>query len=184
MKSQVALCVLLLASSTIFAQKVKTGFKKGTNFAQYKTYSVAPGEMPAQKPILREIIKNTIQQEFAKRGLTQVESGGDLILVHDGSIDYQGNVALTTLYIPLPGYNDIFWDPTMWVGGNVGWAVSGTYFQQGTLALEFVDPKAKAVVWIGTVRQSINFELDSKEKTMKLLDKAIVKLIDEYPPKG
>ncbi len=184
MKWRVVLCLLLFTSTSLFAQKVKTGYKKGTNFAQYKTYTVAPGEMPAQKPVLREIMKNAIQQEFQKRGLTQVESGGDLILVHGGSMDYRGNVALTTLYLPLPGFDDLIWDPSMWIGGNVGWAVSGTYFQQGTLALEFVDPKTKQIVWMGTVKQSVNFELDSKEKTMNLIDKAIVKLIDQYPPKG
>ena len=175
-------CVVVLCANG-FAQKIKVGHKKGIDFRQYKTFTVAPTGMPTDYPILLEIVQGAIQQEFATRGLKQVDKGGDLILVASGALVWQVNQQLTSPYLPLPGLDDLVFDPSMWVGSDVDWIVEGSYFQQGTLALQFVDPKKKEVVWIGTVKQSIDLQNDTKEKSMDLVNKAVTKLIDEYPPK-
>ncbi len=183
MKLRAVLLLLLLASSSSIAQKVKTGHKKGTDFRQYHTFTFAPVELPIRRPLLAEMVKNGIVSEFEKRGLKQMESAGDLVLVAAGALDYQGNMAITTAYVPVPGYNNVIWDPGWWVGSTIAWSSSGTFFQQGTLVLQLMDAKTNEVVWMGTVKQSVNLDLDSKEKTLKLIDKAIVKLVSEYPPK-
>ncbi len=177
------LCVVILSASA-FAQKVKVGYKKGVDFHQFKTFTLAPTGMPTDYPLIVEIIQGAIQQEFATRGLTQVDKNGDLILVTGGSLVWQENQQLTSPFLPLPGLDDLVFDPSMWAGSDVYWIVDSSTFQQGTLVLQFVDPKKKEVVWIGTVKQSIDLQNDPKEKSMDLVNKAATKLIDEYPPKG
>ncbi len=55
------------------------------------------------------------------------------------------------------------------------------YVPEGTLVVNLVDRNANKVVWTGTVKQKLDME--NKTKSLKLIDKAIVKLLKEFPPK-
>jgi len=47
--------------------------------------------------------------------------------------------------------------------------------------LNLIDRNANKVVWTGTVKQKLDME--NKKKSLKLIDKAIVKLLKDFPPR-
>jgi hypothetical protein len=56
------------------------------------------------------------------------------------------------------------------------------YVPEGTLALTFVDRPSNKVVWCGTVTEKLDIE--NKKKSLERVDKAIAKLLKQFPPKG
>jgi hypothetical protein len=56
------------------------------------------------------------------------------------------------------------------------------YVPEGTLALTFVDRASNKVVWCGTVTEKLDIE--NKKKSLERVDKAIAKLLKQFPPKG
>jgi hypothetical protein len=68
----------------------------------------------------------------------------------------------------------------MWTGAN-GTSTAGTYVPEGTLLLTFVDRASNKVVWSGSVKQKLDIE--KKNKSLELADKAVIKLLKEFPGK-
>jgi hypothetical protein len=48
--------------------------------------------------------------------------------------------------------------------------------------LQFVDRSANKLVWGGTVSQKLDVE--NKKKSLDLIDKSILKLLKDFPPKA
>ena len=173
--------VIVICAPFGFAQKTKIGYKKGTDFSKYKTYTWAPMDKPIARPLLHELVLGSIEGDLQSSGLNKTEKGGDLILVMAGSLGYGSNLVAGSPILSVPDSAPVSYNANLWVGGDVTWAISGTYVQQGTLVLEFVDRAKNEVVWIGTVKQNLN--TDDKDKTISLVGKAIDKLLKEFPPK-
>jgi hypothetical protein len=52
----------------------------------------------------------------------------------------------------------------------------------GTLVLDLYDPASKQLVWTGNATKTID-PSSNQEKNQKNLDKAMAKLLKNYPPK-
>src|ERR1700747_1760491 len=76
-----AVCTVLFlfALGTAFAQQVKTDFDHQANFAQYKTYSWQ--DVKVKDPLWDSRIKNAVDPQLQAKGLTRVDSGGDVAIV-------------------------------------------------------------------------------------------------------
>jgi len=176
-----AFIVLVLATSG-FAQKVKVGYDKSTDFSKYKTYTWAKPQTPVTRPLLYDTVVSTIDQELIAKGLQSVETNGDLTLIAAGGIEYGSNLAAGTPMLPVYGGPPPDINATMWTGGNLSAVTAGPLVAQGTLVLEFIDRAENKVLWSGNVRQS--FDPEQKNKSLDLVAKAIVKLLKGFPPKG
>jgi hypothetical protein len=164
-----------------FGQKVKVGYDKSADFAKYKTYTWTDPAMPPLRPNLFAMVVQAVDSELASKGLKRVEKGGDLTLVPAGGIDFGiaasgGTPAVFSSTGPPPSINS-----TMWTGAEGGGQLMGAV-PSGTLQLQFVDPTANQTVWSGTVSEKLDIE--QKEKSLQLIDKGIVKLLKNFPPKG
>jgi Domain of unknown function (DUF4136) len=171
------LVVLLCCVSA--AQKVKTGYDRTANFSVYKTYSWMPLSIPPAHPQIFDAIAGAIDQELKHKGFSHVDAGGDLILEYAGGIESAFGVASGAPILPTysnspPAINSNTWK------GSLGMPSAVAYVSTGTLELEFVDPKINKVVWRGTLKEKIDFE--RKKKTFQKIDKAIAKLLKEFPP--
>ena len=71
-----ALIGMILLAGVASAQQVKTDYDRGTNFAQYRTYSWEHVKTKDQLDVDR--IKNAVNAVLATKGWTQVDSGGQL----------------------------------------------------------------------------------------------------------
>ena len=83
--------------------------------------------------------------------------------------------------LPIYGGQPASMNATMWTGADGSAVAAGPFVGQGTLVLQFVDRGENKVIWSGTVAQKLDPE--NKKKSLDLVDKAIVKLLKEFPPK-
>ena len=172
--------MLLTASLTGLAQKVKVGHDKGTDFSKFKTYTWAQPAMPASRPVLFEAVVARVEIELRAKRLTKVPNNGDLTLTPSGGVDFgfagvASTPILPTYSGPPPSING-----GMWTGAS-GPSAAGTYVPEGTLVLTFIDRANNKVVWSGSVKQKLDIE--QKSKSLELVDKAVIKLLKEFPGK-
>ncbi len=182
-KYPVCLAVVLL-SIIAYAQKVKVGYDKSVDFSQYKTYEWTQPATPPTRPLLYMMVVDAINYELKAKGLAVIDKKGDLILTPAGGAEFGVNIAAGTPIMPGYGGPPPAIDATMWTGaGGASNPVNaaGPSFAKGTLMLTFVDRVHNRVIWTGTVKE--NFELDNKKKALERMDRAITKLLKEFPPK-
>jgi uncharacterized protein DUF4136 len=174
--------LLILASSIMaFAQKVKVGYDKGADFSKYTTYTWVEPSPPPSRPLLYLSIVGSVDYELKAKGLTRVEKDADLLLMPAGGMEYGMNVAASTPVSPTYGGPPPAIDSTMWTGAGGFSNLMAPYVPEGTLALTFVDRAANKVIWTGTVSEKLDME--NKKKSLEVIDKSIVKLLKQFPPK-
>lgn len=172
--------LLLAGSLPGLAQKVKVGYDKGTDFSKFKTYSWAEPAMPPTRKALFEAVVGQVEIQLEAKGLTRVPKDGDLTLTPSGGVDYgfagvASTPILPTYSGPPPSING-----GMWTGAS-GPSGAGVYVPEGTLVLTFIDRTNNKVVWSGSVKQKLDIE--QKNKSLDLADKAVIKLLRKFPGK-
>lgn len=179
-RSLIALSLLAIGCIFCFAQKVKVGYDKGTDFSKFKTYNWIEPAMPPVRPVVLEAIVARTDVELQAKGLRRVSKEGDLTLTPAGGVNFgfagvAGTPILPTYSSPPPSIN-----AGMWTGAT-GPSTAGTYVPEGTLVLTFVDRANNKVVWSGTVKQKL--DIQQKNKSLELIDKAVIKLLKGFPKK-
>ena len=161
------IAVAFFMSQGLMAQQVHYNFMPGTDFSKYHTYKWVNigGAHPDQ--IMDAEIKQAIDSQLAAKGMTKTD--GDK----------------ADLYI---GYQTAVHEETQWdvEGSRAFGMASGSWTSStisvGTLVLDMYDPGRKQLVWTGSATNTIDTGSDH-EKHMKKLDKAMAKLLKNYPPK-
>lgn len=162
--------IVTLITASGLGQKVKTGYDKSVDFSQYKTYTWAKPDHPIERPQLFQTVVGTIDQDLQAKGLVRVSANGDLTLSAAGGIDFGYNMP------PSPNMNS-----AMWYGDDAAPTLLAPMVAQGTLILQFVDRANDKMVWRGTVMQKLDPE--QKDQALVLAQKAIDRLLKEFPPK-
>ena len=185
MKSLCVLCVVTLALCLIgttraLAQDVRYNFDKSANFGTFKTYKWVPikGAQPLNELTDRQI-KASIDAELAKKGLVQSkEDTADLYVGYQAAISTEKEyTSFDTGWGYGPGwYGGGWYGPS---GGTTTGTTSTIYV--GQLALDMYDPAKKALVWRGAASKTLD-EKAKPEKQQKNLDKAVAKMLKNYPP--
>jgi hypothetical protein len=162
--------VLVCLCGSTRAQSVSYNFAPGTNFSKYHTYKwvTVPGvQYPDQ--IVDEQIKQSIDQQLASKGYVKTDSDtADMDVAYQVSITEQRQ---WNAYGAGGGWR---------MGGGMATATSST-IQTGTLAVDFYDPAQKQLIWRGTATKTLNPPKDPN-KRQKNLDKAVAKLLKNFPP--
>jgi len=169
----VTLVLLLIGAGAALAQDVNINYVPGTDFSKYKTYKwveIQGAEKPDQ--IVDTQIKGAIDKVLGGKGFTKATGDtADLFIGYQVAVNQerQWNSYSTG------GYG-------AWrYGGGMGTATSTT-IQIGTIALDMYDSAAKELVWKGQASKTLSGEKDP-EKRQKNLDKAMAKLLKDFPPK-
>jgi len=169
----VSVGIALLSAVATFAEQVKTDYDRNANFSQYKTYSWTKVQTEDQLWVDR--IKQAVNTALKAKGLTPVESGGDIAIV---AIEMTKNQqTLNTFY-------DGF-------GGGWGWRRGGGFggfgdattttdtYKVGTLVVDLFDAHTKTLLWRGSASDTLS---DKSDKNIKNLDKGVQKMFDHFPP--
>ncbi|MFZ0593537.1 MAG: DUF4136 domain-containing protein [Bryobacteraceae bacterium] len=162
------LAVAFMASSVVSGQDVRTNSLPGTDFSKYHVYKwveIAGGKHPNQ--IVDEEIKQAIDSQMAGKGLTKTDNDkADLYVGYQIAVDQERQ-----------------WNA---YGGGIRWGGMGTATSStinvGTLVLDMYDPATKQLVWTGQATKTID-PSKSQEKNEKNLNKAMAKLLKNFPPK-
>jgi uncharacterized protein DUF4136 len=177
-----AAAVLLLWCVSTSAQDVKYNFVAGTDFSKYKTYKwvrVPKAQYPNQ--IVDNQIMQSIDAQLALKGLTKTEAeNADLYVAYQAAVtqEQQWNSYST---------GDGGWGYGRWGGwGGYGGGMSTTTTTSstiniGTINLDIYDAAAKNQIWRGAASKTLGSGKDPK-KVQKNLDKAMAKLLKNYPP--
>jgi hypothetical protein len=160
-----------LIVGTLAAQDVKYNYMPGTDFSKYHTYkwvSIEGGAHPNQ--IMDAEIKQAVDSQLASKGLTKTDSDkADLYVGYQVAVDQEKQ-----------------WN-AYGMGGGIRWGggmatATQSKINVGTLVLDLYDPAKKELVWTGNATKTID-PSSNQEKNQKNLDKAMEKLLKNYPPK-
>jgi hypothetical protein len=169
LRISVLLVATFLANVAAKGQDVKYNFMPGTDFSKYHTYkwvNIEGGAHPNQ--IMDQEIKQAVDSQLASKGLTKTDSDkADLYVGYQIAVDKEKQ------------WNA--WGTGRGFGGGMGSATQST-INIGTLVLDMYDPGTKQLVWTGNATKTID-PSSNQEKNMKNLNKAMEKLLKNYPPK-
>ncbi len=162
------------------AQKVRVGYDKGTDFLKFKTYSWGEPTMPVTRPLVYAGIVGLIDMELKAKGLARAERDSDLVLIPAGGMEYGLNQAASAPILPTYGSQPVI-DSTNWMGPGGPSNLMAPYVPEGTFVLTVIDRVSNKMIWTGTVKEKLDIE--NKTKSLQRIDKAIVKLLKQFPPK-
>lgn len=165
----ILLAAALMASSGVSSQDVRFNAMPGTSFSKYHSYKwveIEGGSHPNQ--IVDAQIKQAIDTQLTAKGLTKVDNDkADLYVGYQVAIDQQKQ-----------------WN-AYGMGGGIRWGgmatATSTTINVGTLVLDMYDPATKQLVWTGTATKTLD-PSSNQEKNQKNLDKAMQKLLKNFPP--
>jgi len=173
----------VLVASIAPAQDVGYNFDQQADFSKYKTYkwvTVKGGEQPNE--LVAKQIADAIDRQLATKGLTKTDSDtADLYVAYQVAVDQEKQMTtFSTGYGMGPGWGGRYYGG-YYGGGGTTTATTST-INVGTVAIDMYDREAKQLVWRGMASK----QLDPKakpDKRQKNLDKAMEKLLKNYPPK-
>ena len=170
--SRTAFAVLvLIASGMLVAQDVKSNHMPGTDFSKYHTYKwvdIEKGAHPDQ--IVDAEIKQAVDAQLTQKGLTKTDDEkADLYVGYQTAVDQEKQ------------WNAYGMGGGPRWGGGMGTATQST-INIGTLVVDMYDPGTKQLVWTGSATKTID-PSSNQEKNQKNLNKAMEKLLKNYPPK-
>jgi hypothetical protein len=150
-------------------QDVHHNAMPGVDFSKYHTYKwvdIEGGAHPNQ--IVDAEIKQSVDSQLSSKGMSKTDNDkADLLVGYQIAVDKEKQ---WNAYGTGRGF-----------GGGMGTATQST-INVGSLALDMYDPTSKQLVWTGTATKTID-PSSNQEKNQKNLNKAMQKLLKDYPPK-
>jgi Domain of unknown function (DUF4136) len=161
--------VALLFCGLGLAQETTFNAMPGTNFSQFHTFKwvAIPGNLHPNQ-ITDQEIQNAIVSQLTGKGLTQTNAdNADLYVGYQVALDQEKQ-----------------WNAYGMGGGlrfgGMGSATSST-ITNGTLVVDIYDAANKQLVWTGRATKSLS-PSKNQEKNVSNLNKAIAKVMKNYPP--
>lgn len=176
----VALALIFLGASGVKAQDVRYNYAQDVNFAKFKSYKwVSIKNTDPVEDITAKQITGAIDAELAKKGLTKTDA--------DSADLYVGYQTAIRAEKELNAYGTGWGYGPGWGGGWYGAMPSGmttvstSAIYSGQLDLDMYDSAKKELVWRGVVSKTIDAKAQP-EKRQKNIEKAVAKLLKNYPP--
>jgi len=131
--------MILFAAASI-AEQVKTDYDRGADFSQLQNVFVGKGSNT--RPLWVDRIKAAVNAALSAKGLTPVESGGDVSVMA---------LEMTQNDRTLNTYYDNFAGCWRWGGGFGDSTTTVDNYKAGTLAVDLFDTNTKKtrVTWFG-----------------------------------
>jgi hypothetical protein len=184
----VAGLILINACSSL---KVYHDIDPSVDFSKYKTLEYY-GWADESDKILSQLDKNRIEKafgnEFRRRGIEIVESGGDLIGTLFIVVEQKKGATATTTHMGgmYGGYYGGYygWGPGFgWGGGHSTTTIHEYDYAVGTLVCDIFDKKEEKLIWEGIGTGEINENPQNRDKTIPKTVQAIMSKFP-LPPKG
>lgn len=184
MKSQIRVCCSILFALICLplisrAQDVSYNYVQDVDFSKYKTYKwvdIEGVEVPNQ--LLSQDIRKAIEVQLATKGLTDSENNPQLFIAYQLSINQEKRITSYSSggdWPYGPGWRYGYAGPSM------STATSST-IHIGNLVLDIYDAEKEDLVWRGEASKTLSPSKDP-DKNRKKIDKAMAKLLKNYPPK-
>lgn len=191
MKMAMRALIVLLAAVLVGCSSVeiKHDYDPKANFAGLKTYKwLDEPQKPTGDPridgntILENRVHEAVDTGLAARGFRKVTSDPDFLVAYHVSLDKQRSVqTLNSYYGYGPGWGYGYgasYRPGYWTGAPETYVYE---YEEGTLLLDIVNPKDKALMWRGSARDEVHFK-STPEKDQTQLNEAVLKMLENFPP--
>lgn len=175
---------LMIASSAL-GQDVRYNYDKQADFSKFKTYKWVDIK-DAQKPddLVDKQIKASIDAELAKKGLSVVTGDdADLYIGYQVAIGSEKQfTSFSSGMGPGWGYGPGWYGGGWYGGGGMSTTTGQTStIYTGQLALDMYESGKKDLAWRGVVSRTLDPKA-KPDKRQKNLNKAVAKLLKNYPP--
>ena len=176
------MAVVLMSAGVALGQDVRYNFDKNSDFSKFKTYKWVSikGANPVDD-LTDKQIKEAIDAQLGTKGLSKVDSdNADLLIGYQTGI---GTEKQFTSYNTDWGYGP-GWYRGGWYGPSGGMTTGQTStIYTGQLALDMYDAASKDLAWRGVASKTLDPKA-KPDKRQKNLNKAVAKLLKNYPPKA
>jgi hypothetical protein len=175
--------LFLLGAHAAVAQDVRYDFDRDTDFAKFKTYKWVPIKgADAPDDLTAKQIAAAVDDALATKGLTKTDSDSA-----DLYVGYQTAVGTEKQYT---SYNTGWGYGPGWGRGWYGYGgmSTGTTYGStstiytGQLDVSMYDSTHKQLVWRGVASKTLDPKA-KPDKKQKNINKAVEKLLKNYPPK-
>jgi hypothetical protein len=180
------LVVIILSLGSCSGIKVTSDYDKSVDFTQFKTFEYYGWAEESDK-LLNDLDKSRFEkafaEEFNKRGLTYVESGGDLIVTLFIVVEQKSETVANTTN--MGGYYGGYYGRYYGYGPGYGWGPGystttvNTYdYNVGTLVCDVFDKSNEKLIWEGIGAGTVDDDPSSREEN---IPKAVAKIMATYP---
>jgi hypothetical protein len=175
--------MLLFIACAVAAQDVRYNFDKNSDFSKFKTYKwVQIKEAQKLPDLVDKQIMAAADAHLATKGLQKTEAdNADLYVGFQAAV---GQEKQFTSYSTDWGYGG-GWYRGGWYGGGMGSSMTTgqtTTIFIGQLVLDMYDAANHDLVWRGVASKTLDPKA-KPDKQGKNLNKALGKLLKNYPPK-
>jgi len=166
--------IFSLVAAVAVAQKVSFDFDKAADFASLNTFAFKAGTSSGN-PLVDQRIVSAIAAVLAARGMTRTEANPDLFIVTHLTFEKKKDI---TAYSTNAGYGPYGW---YWGGGWGMTDVRVREIRMGTLIIDMVDAKKRALVWRGMAVKEVKAK-PKPDRVDENVNKAVEKILRNFPP--
>jgi hypothetical protein len=178
-----SLALSLMMATSALCQDVRYNYDKDTDFSKFKTYKWVVIK-DAQQPddITDKQIKASIDTQLSTKGLSKTDGdNADLYLAYQVAMTTEKQFTSYNTGTGGWGYGP-GWYGGGWYGAGGGMTTGSTStIYVGQLALDMYDSAHKDLVWRGSASKTLDPKA-KPDKREKNLNKAVAKLLKNYPP--
>jgi hypothetical protein len=155
---------------------VSHDFDSQADFAKLRTYGWLAAPESTSESVQKELqtnslvegrVKKAVNRQLAAKGLRETTQDPDFqVAFHTGVEDKTD--------IQSWGYGYGYW-------GMRGGGISTIHYQEGTLILDFIDPKSKNLIWRGVGKKVLSGKT-TPERSEKTINTAVEEILKKYPP--
>ena len=163
----IALAVLALAGCGSSVE-VSTDFDRAANFTGYKTYTWREGTA-LPNPLNASRLVAAVDEQFKAKGLTKVETGGDILVTYHASADKE---------VQVDTFNS---GATYGCWGGCSQSTTVRPITVGTLIVDIVDGKTNKMLWRGTASDAVSTK---PEENASKIQEGVARMFQNFPPKA
>lgn len=167
------LFAVIMAVTGCTSLRTASDFDKKTDFTQYKTYGFYDKGIArlSLNDLDKQRLISSVETEMNAKGFTKSDRPDLLVNL----------VVVSRLATDVYDYGNRFY------GFGWGWRypffgggmTSVNQYSEGTIIIDFLDPKLKTVIWHG---RGAGFNLDNFNKREERVHKGVTEILAQYPP--
>jgi hypothetical protein len=172
---RIAICATVLGFAMLgtiaVAQSVNYDYDRSADFSKFKTYAWVRGTNLNDELNHKRVV-GAIDAQLVSKGLSRVESQShaDVLVAYHANFDDN---------LQINGFSSGFGGPRF---GNFSGTATTQRIVTGTLVVDMMDARTRAIVWRGFAEHDVNPGA-KPEKRDKNITKATEKIFKNYPPK-
>ena len=168
------LAVLVVTAAACSTLEVTSDWDHTADFSKYRTFDLREGTKVSDSLIEQRIDRGIVSLLEAK-GLRRDPSNPDVLVYTHVRVSSQTQIDYNSF-----GYGGYYG----WGGWRTGgWGPSTATVREipvGTLIVDLVDARKKALIWRGTATDTISS--DPNARSQEKVDKALAKVFETFPP--